>query len=113
KPIIGISKADQNAGAVDQRVRGQTSMTRLPFPSKRIDPSQRVADRRRGGAVTKLTAPAPSCSIIELRLVRYSRERLGRLRSTACRARHFPARPEISRSSSRVGAWLRGFGCRI
>src|SRR5215813_6321587 len=77
KPIIGISKADQNAGAVDQRVRGRTSTTRLPFPSKRIDPSQRVADRRRGGAVTKLTAPAPSCSIIELRLVRYSRERLG------------------------------------
>src|SRR5262245_3815083 len=81
KPIIGISKADQNGGAVDQRVRGQTSTTRLPFPSKRIDPGQRVADRARGGAVTN--APAPSPSIIELRLVRYSRERLGWPRSTA------------------------------
>src|SRR3984893_19305318 len=43
------------------------------------------------------------CLFIGLRLVfRHSRGRLGRPRSTACPARHFPARLEIFRSSNRA-----------
>src|SRR5262249_7624418 len=41
--IMGIGKAHQNDGAVDQRVRGRQSTTRLPLPIKSVD---RVKRRR-------------------------------------------------------------------